>query len=208
MRFKSSLKIAVSMGLLCCATLTTQAAGQVAHSGGHAKSARVDIRHIDWLFVARLKKVKFEHISNKKYRLTFDKSAVRTIEAFSDRPARLAFTLGPARFAKMIHTGQDSFNEDPPNISVVFNASQDAAFEVKSCRVTKAAVQYDLVLLGKASLPNRFEGKVVIFCDSFWTNLTPKKKSADGGADGGETVIEGDDGTLYGADGEIIGAVI
>ena len=61
------------------------------------------------LFVYVAKSATLKHIKGKEYQLSFPVTANNKVLAFSDRPNRVAFTLTPEQWAKIIRAGPNSF---------------------------------------------------------------------------------------------------
>jgi hypothetical protein len=133
------------------------------------------------LLTITTKKAKLSRIAGRKFKLVIYRNNVSSILAFSDRPTRLAFSIKPKNLAKITLLSKELISNDPPNVSLVFDQASipDAAFEVQSAQVTDKAIRIRLKLLTHAKVPTHYQGKLIVFVDSFWNSLTGHGSAAD-----------------------------
>jgi hypothetical protein len=153
---------------------------------------------MEFLLTITLKQASFKQVQGNQYALIVPKDKVDQILIFSDRPNKVAFSVNPDEFSKLVHIGPEVYKNDPPNVSLVFDKNQmkTAAFAIQGYQMGSDSVTYQLKLLGNHTklLPS-YQGQMVLFVDGcdFFNWLTGWEQSG-----ASDSSIDDDDGWLGG----------
>ena len=103
--------------------------------------------------------------------LTFNKNNTDSIIMFSDRPFRQTGTISFDTFVKLFETsGNNSFEEDPPN-AVLVHSKEQRTYTVRLSSNQNESVTFNLELLpGEKHDLETVEGKMSFFVDSLMSD--------------------------------------
>ena len=121
-----------------------------------------------YFFTIEPKNSKFSLLPNKTYQLIISKKDISNIEAVSTRSHREAYNLTPEEYAKIIHTGKDSFDVVPPNLSIFFADLKRGpiSFAVISYKLDEKNITFNLAVLSpQKNIPSYASGYLGIWID-------------------------------------------
>lgn len=140
--------------------------------GMHASSNNPET--VDLLFTIESKHGSLVHLKGDQYELALPLKEIKSVLAFSDRPDRIAFKMNPAKFAKLIHSGKNNFDMDPPNLVVSWGDHKypAAAYQITGHRQMDGYLLYSLTKLNQKKIATRGgpvhqQGKVAVFIDEY-----------------------------------------
>ena len=124
------------------------------------------------LFAIEAKHGSLVHLKGDQYELAIPSKEIKSVLAFTDRPNRQAFRMKPEQYARLVHTGPDNFDVDPPNLVLSWGDHKDPAhaYELVSHHKSKGYLVYSLKKLHEQKITNRGgpahqKGAVAIFVD-------------------------------------------
>ena len=168
---KPLLKVLTLIAASSCLIFGTAAmAANPTSQSQAAKSAKK--APVKLLFVLQATNGTLTHVKGKQYKLVIPVKGVSPMLAFTDRPNRRAFDIGPKAFTKMIHSGPNSVKKDPLNIALRVGKSPFVAFTIIEYDVTGGNQVYLLQSFGTAGKPlsstrkNPARGAVALYLDS------------------------------------------
>ena len=128
---------------------------------------------IELLFTIEAKHGSLVHIKDDRYKLEIPRNDIKSVLAFSERPNRIAYKMDTAKYIKMVHTGENNFDVNPPNLVLSWGDSKQGAeaYEVIGYHHSKRYLTYSLKHLSQEKIANRGEpihqkGEVSIFIDT------------------------------------------
>ena len=159
---KTKIGLIVIASVLCFGV--TQAA-PAAKLQAALSAAKKNKRDGQLLFVATLTGSSLKYLKGREYQLRVKQKQMKSLLAFSDRPARISFEIKPARFFQLAHQVRGVFHNDPPNLVLVFKGGSNATFEIGHYKIEKGAAILNLKHIGKKKVPNTYTGKMILFVD-------------------------------------------
>lgn len=122
-------------------------------AAAHSKAAKT----ASLLFTLDSERADLIHIGGKKFALRVPLQSVKKVLAFSDRPYHFVIEMTPSAFAKAVHSGSNSFDQNPPNAALTIYGHPTAIFEITSYHKDRHFIYYDLLQVGK----NKFKHKKI-----------------------------------------------
>jgi len=165
----STAVCALILGSVAVAGVTASTSGD---SSGQSSSQQQGSANFS--FVIEAAHGKLTQVSGKQFQLVIPTGDVKSVLAFSSRPDRIAKQMSPDDFAKMVHSGSDSFDTNPPNMALTFGNGDSIAFEVKGVVNQDGNLAYSLVLLGDQTEPQAQSGNVSLFIDDIGLDIAVK----------------------------------
>lgn len=117
-------------------------------------------------FVIETQAAELKHVKGNRYTLSVSLASIQSVLAFSQAPSRFAQQLTPAQYAQIIHSGENSFDKNPPNMSATFDNGVSAAFEINGYTKDATHITYVLTLLDQQEGPSNQSGQVSLFIDA------------------------------------------
>jgi hypothetical protein len=105
------------------------------------------------------------HIAGKKYELSVPLKNIKSVLAFSQAPQRVAKLLTPSDYAKVVHTGKNSFDVNHANVAISFKGGASDAFVITGYGKNGQNITYSLTLLDNQKGPSNQTGHVSLFID-------------------------------------------
>lgn len=141
-----------------------------------AAAPKKPAKKLTFLFSVHVQKARLARKTKRDYVLSIPLTEIKSVLVFTDRPNRIAFEVRPDQYQKIIHSGKNSFNVDPPNIVLSTNNPKlyAKAFEVVHYSVKNQVINYQLELLKPqqaiVGLKN-YAGPVTLLVDNDSDNL-------------------------------------
>lgn len=132
-----------------------------------ATTAKTEKEPTHYSFVIKSPQSKLLHVKGKTYQLVVPMSDVKSVLAFSDRPARIVKKLSVKEYVTMVNSGSDSFKKDNPNVALTVSSYPTEVFVLTGVVKSKSKneVAYQLTLLDNQKNPSKQAGQMVMFVD-------------------------------------------
>jgi hypothetical protein len=161
------VRVAAAGCLLFSAVVATAASKPAGSPAASPRSAP------SLLFAMKAKKATIQPIQGNKYQLTIPLKALEPVLAFSDRPYRLAFRMKAEEFLDLVHSGDDSFDKNWPNIVLNWEAKgrSAAVYTMLAYKRNKDDLVYTLRLVSSQKEEGiheegKYSGRLGLFIDA------------------------------------------
>lgn len=160
------LSTAAILALGLAASSSTLASLQSNWNSSNSTEATTQTKKVKFTFVIESEHGQLVHLAaGNKYQLIIPSSDVKSILAISSRPYKVSTKISLEQFNKIIHTGPDSFDKNPPNIAITFKGKLSCAFEAIKISQKGSDTIYDLMLLDGQKAPGNMSGPVYLLVD-------------------------------------------
>ena len=158
--------MAIAIGLTCSGANASLSTNNAKNDTSSEASP-----HSGLNFSVRLKHSALTHLSGRHYQLTLPIDEIHQVLAFGMiNGKRVGKNLTPELYAELVHTGKNSFENNPPNLALVFDNGGHYPFVLTSSKKHNDSIIYDLRALG-SELPEEKSGGVAIYIDSACSEL-------------------------------------